>query len=76
MITELGHFALALALAVALVQSVLPLVGAARGNAALMGVGRTAALTQFVLVLFAFFALMPFYTRIEKTKPVPTRVTW
>ena len=37
MITELGHFALILALCVALVQSIVPLVGAARGNLALDG---------------------------------------
>ncbi|MEG2914323.1 MAG: hypothetical protein RR897_22270, partial [Pseudomonas sp.] len=24
---------------------------------------------------FAYFILMPFYTRLEKTKPVPERVT-
>jgi ubiquinol-cytochrome c reductase cytochrome b subunit len=29
----------------------------------------------FTVLYFAFFVLMPFYTRIEKTKPVPTRVT-
>ena len=29
----------------------------------------------FTILYFAFFFLMPFYTRIEKTKPVPTRVT-
>ena len=29
----------------------------------------------FTTLYFAFFVLMPFYTRIEKTKPVPTRVT-
>jgi ubiquinol-cytochrome c reductase cytochrome b subunit len=28
----------------------------------------------FTILYFAFFALMPFYTRVEKTKPVPTRV--
>ncbi|ELT98877.1 hypothetical protein CAPTEDRAFT_92967, partial [Capitella teleta] len=27
------------------------------------------------LIYFAFFLLMPFYTRWEKTKPVPERVT-
>lgn len=32
MIPEIGQFALALALAVSLVQSVLPLIGAARNN--------------------------------------------
>ena len=30
----------------------------------------------FTILYFAFFLIMPFYTRIEKTKPVPTRVTW
>ncbi|MBN1237526.1 MAG: cytochrome bc complex cytochrome b subunit [Gammaproteobacteria bacterium] len=29
----------------------------------------------FAILYFAFFLLMPFYTRYEKTKPVPTRVT-
>ncbi len=29
----------------------------------------------FSVVYFAFFVLMPFYTKDEKTKPVPTRVT-
>jgi ubiquinol-cytochrome c reductase cytochrome b subunit len=29
----------------------------------------------FTVLYFAFFVLMPFYTRIEKTKPVPMRVT-
>ena len=36
MIVELGHFALILALAVALVQGTLPLIGAARGDRRLM----------------------------------------
>jgi len=30
----------------------------------------------FTLIYFAFFLLMPFYTRNEKTKPVPERVTY
>ena len=30
----------------------------------------------FTILYFSFFLFMPFYTRIEKTKPVPTRVTW
>jgi ubiquinol-cytochrome c reductase cytochrome b subunit len=29
----------------------------------------------FTILYFAFFVLMPFYSRVEKTKPVPTRVT-
>ena len=57
MIVELGHFALVLALAVALVQTVLPMWGAHRGNMALMAVGDTAAGVQFLLLLTAFGAL-------------------
>jgi len=30
----------------------------------------------FAVVYFAFFLLMPWYTSIDKTKPVPTRVTY
>jgi ubiquinol-cytochrome c reductase cytochrome b subunit len=29
----------------------------------------------FTILYFTFFVLMPFYSRMEKTKPVPTRVT-
>ena len=29
----------------------------------------------FTVLYFAFFVLMPFYTRMERTRPVPTRVT-
>ena len=61
MIPELGHFALILALAVALVQGTLPLVGASRGDLRLMSLGRTAALTQAFLVLLAFGALTQAY---------------
>jgi len=57
MIPELGHFALILALCIALVQGTLPLIGAARGNGALMALARPAAQGQFVFVLLAFTAL-------------------
>jgi cytochrome c-type biogenesis protein CcmF len=57
MITELGHFALVLALAVALVQSVVPLVGAGRGWQGWMALGDTAAMLQVLLVAVAFAAL-------------------
>jgi ubiquinol-cytochrome c reductase cytochrome b subunit len=37
----------------------------------------TAMLSRvFTVVYFAFFLLMPWYTSIDKTKPVPTRVTY
>ena len=57
MIVEAGHFALALALAVALAQAALPLIGAQRGDATLMAFGTPAALAQALLVAFAFGAL-------------------
>lgn len=37
--------------------------------------GRTLAAQIFTVIYFLFFLLMPIYTRIEKTKPVPERVT-
>jgi cytochrome c-type biogenesis protein CcmF len=58
MIAELGHFALVLALLVALVQSLVPLRGASRGDPALMAVAVPAAQTQALLLLIAFGALM------------------
>ena len=61
MVAELGHFALILALAVALVQGTVPLIGASRGDDRLMALGRTAALTQAVLVLVSFGALTQAY---------------
>ena len=57
MIPELGQFALVLALCLALVQCVLPIAGAARGNAAWMAVARPAAQGQFVFVAIAFGCL-------------------
>ena len=30
----------------------------------------------FTVLYFAFFLLMPWYTSVEKTRPVPTRVTY
>ena len=37
--------------------------------------GRTLLSQVCTVLYFAFFILMPFYTRMEKTKPVPERVT-
>ena len=58
MITELGHFALILAFGVAIVQMIVPLVGAQKGWRGWMALAEPAATTQFVLVGFAFAALM------------------
>jgi cytochrome c-type biogenesis protein CcmF len=57
MLIELGHFALALALPVVLVQAIVPLIGAQRNLPAWMGVAPAAALAQLGLVGFAFAAL-------------------
>ena len=57
MIPELGHFALILALSLAICQGVLPLIGAHRNNATLMSVARTAAQGQLFFVAFAFACL-------------------
>ena len=57
MLAEFGHFALILALLVAMVQATLPLLGAWRGQAAWQGLARPAAFTQFFLVALSFAAL-------------------
>jgi len=57
MITELGHFALVLAFIVALVQSVVPLIGAHYRWPGWIAVGEPAATTQLLLLGFSFVAL-------------------
>ncbi len=57
MIVELGHFALILALMVALVQSTLPLWGAQVNDARLMALAGPAALMQLALVAASFGVL-------------------
>jgi cytochrome c-type biogenesis protein CcmF len=57
MIPELGHFALILALFLALAQGILPLIGAARGIPEWMAFARPAAQGQFLFVAFAFGCL-------------------
>jgi cytochrome c-type biogenesis protein CcmF len=61
MIPELGHFALVLALGLALVQSTVPLYGALRNDARLEAVAGPAAVMQFLLVGLAFAALVQAY---------------
>ncbi|MEI4470231.1 heme lyase CcmF/NrfE family subunit [Frigidibacter sp. MR17.24] len=57
MITELGHFCLILAFGVAILQALVPLVGAGRGWQGWMAVGPAAALVQFALIAVSFAAL-------------------
>ena len=57
MIPELGHFSLVLALVLALVQAVVPMVGANRNRFALMAVGRPAAQGQFFFIFVSYVCL-------------------
>ncbi|MFY9259228.1 MAG: heme lyase CcmF/NrfE family subunit [Gallionella sp.] len=57
MIPELGHFSLIVALFLAATLGTLPIIGAARNNAVLMGVARPLAYGQMLLMSFAFAAL-------------------
>jgi cytochrome c-type biogenesis protein CcmF len=57
MIPEIGHFALILALFIAFMQAVFPIVGAARGDVRWMAMARPAALTQFLFVALAYGCL-------------------
>src|SRR5688572_31079902 len=58
MIAELGHFALALALPLALLQGTVPLIGAHRSIASWMALAPAAALASLGLIGFSFAALM------------------
>jgi len=57
MIPEIGNFTLIVALFIALMQGVLPIVGAARGNAVLMSSARTLVVGHFIFVAIAFGCL-------------------
>ncbi|MBV8925903.1 MAG: heme lyase CcmF/NrfE family subunit [Bradyrhizobium sp.] len=58
MIAEAGHYALVLALALALIQSIVPMLGARWGDPALMNVARSTALAQLLFVAASFAALV------------------
>src|SRR5215210_397087 len=61
MIAETGHYALILALVVAIVQTILPLWGTRRHDPQLMAIAVPAARMQFLLIAIAFAALMIAY---------------
>ncbi len=61
MIPELGHYALMLALGLALIQGVMPIVGTRTNDPVLMGIAAPAALAQFAFVAIAFAALAVSY---------------
>ena len=62
MIAEIGHFALILAFLLALIQGTVPMIGAARGDPAMMAIAKPAALLQLGLVAAAFLALIHAFT--------------
>jgi cytochrome c-type biogenesis protein CcmF len=57
-IAEAGHYALVLALGLALIQSIVPLIGARLRDDALMNVARSTALAQLLFVGASFIALV------------------
>jgi cytochrome c-type biogenesis protein CcmF len=61
MIAEIGHYALVLALALALIQGSVPMVGAQLRDRALMDVADISALAQFAFVAISFAALTVLY---------------
>jgi cytochrome c-type biogenesis protein CcmF len=65
MIPELGHFALVLALALALIQATVPVFGARRNDPLLMGVAGTTAIGQFCFVALSFAALVACYVQSD-----------
>ncbi len=86
MLIELGHFALILAFGVAIVQMIVPMIGAHRGNAGWMAVAEPAATTQFLLVAFSFavltwafvtsdFSLQLVYANSHTAKPMIYKIS-
>ncbi len=61
MIAELGHFSLILAFGIALVQMIVPMIGAHKGWRNWMAVGDPAAVSQLLLVGVAFAALTYYF---------------
>ncbi len=86
MTAELGHFALILAFGIAILQMVVPLVGAQKGWQGWMAFGEPAAVTQFLLVAFAFatltwafvtsdFSLQLVYSNSHSAKPMLYKIS-
>ena len=61
MIAELGHYALMLALGLALIQGTMPIVGVRSNDPVLMSMAAPTALAQFAFVAIAFGALAVCY---------------
>ena len=86
MIAEAGHYALVLALGLALIQSVVPIAGARRGDVALMEMARSTALAQLLFVGASFvlltalhvtsdFSVVNVFENSHSAKPLIYKVT-
>jgi cytochrome c-type biogenesis protein CcmF len=86
MIAELGHYALVLALGLALVQASVPIWGARTRDPALMAVGTSTALAQFAFVALSFaaltwchvasdFSLLTVFENSHSAKPLIYKIT-
>ena len=62
---EIGHFALVLAFALALIQSTVPLIGALSGDQRMMAVAGPVAVTGFALTAVAFVGLTMAYVQSD-----------
>ena len=65
MIPELGHYALVLALALGLIQSVAPMIGARVRDPSLMNLATSTAVMQFIFVAVSFAALTACYVQSD-----------
>ena len=57
MLAEIGHLAVIVAFMIAIIQSVVPMIGAAKGYSGWMDAAAPAAVVQFLAVLLAFIML-------------------
>jgi cytochrome c-type biogenesis protein CcmF len=65
MIAELGHYALVLALGLALIQAAVPILGSRRSDPVLMSVAGTTAIGQLGFVAFSFAMLVICYVQSD-----------
>ncbi len=66
---EIGHYALVLALALALIQSIVPIWGSRKGDATLMATAPSVALGQFAFVALSFAVRpTPIWSRTSRSR--------
>ena len=86
MIPEIGFFTLSLSLGVALIQSVMPLIGLKKNNLTLMSLADNAAIMQVLLLSISFatlihsfissdFSVINVYQNSHTTKPLIYKIT-